>query len=129
MDGSIHRLTTKQYARIAALIVLGAAIAWSIVNRDRFEVDALVAWIAGFGLMAPLAFCALRVFGAVVLVPGSIMALAAGVMFGVAAGATYNLVASTAGAVLAFAIARYIAPGWIGGKLTCEAVECTRAHW
>jgi len=97
-------------------IILGATIIVTLANRERFDVDSLVTWVAGFGLLAPLAFFALRVFGAVVLIPGSIMALAAGALFGVVHGAIYNLFASTAGAILAFAIARYVAPDWIAQR-------------
>ena len=104
----------KQLAARAALVLLIAAgLLWSLVNRERFEVESLTDWIESFGLLAPLAFCAARVLGAVVMVPGSLMAIAAGVMFGVLWGAAYNLIASTAGAVLAFVLARYLFPDLI----------------
>ena len=93
-------------------------MAWSLANRERFDVNALTAWIAGFGLLAPLIFFGARVIGAIILIPGSVMAIAAGALFGVVAGAAYNLVASTAGALVAFAIARYIAPGWITNRVS-----------
>jgi len=109
---------TRKIARIAAQLILAAAILWSLVNRERFDVDVLADWIAAFGVLAPVVFFFVRMAGAVVLIPGSVMAIAAGVLFGVAAGAAYNLVASTAGAVLAFAVARYIAPAWIEQRLS-----------
>ena len=92
---------------MAALIVAGMLIALSM--RDRFAAQELTGWIASFGLLAPLAFFAVRIAAAVVLVPASIMALGAGAAFGMVDGAIYNLVSSTLGAILAFVIARFIA--------------------
>jgi len=103
----------QRVARAALVASIAAGLIWSIANRERFDVESLTGRIQAFGLLAPLAFCAVRVVGAVIMVPGSVMAIAAGILFGVFWGALYNLVASTAGAVLAFAIARYLFPDLI----------------
>ncbi len=63
---------------LAALVLTG--ILWLLLNRERLEMDALAAWISGFGLLAPLIFVASRAAGAVVFVPGSLMALTAGAL-------------------------------------------------
>ncbi len=99
--------------RVALSVVLAAIIGWTLLNMERLDVDAMVMWIAGSGVLAPMVFFASRTLGAVIFIPGSIMAMAAGVLFGLFWGAVYNLFASTAGAVLAFSVARYIAPGWV----------------
>ncbi len=99
--------------RVALAAIIISAILWVLFNLERIDVEALVMWVAGFGLLAPLIFFITRTVGAVVLVPGSLMAMAAGVLFGPVWGAVHNLFASTAGAVLAFSIARYVAPNWI----------------
>ena len=99
--------------RIVLAAIVVSAILWMLFNLKRIDVDVLVMWVAGFGLLAPLIFVFTRTVGAVVLVPGSIMAMAAGVLFGPVWGAVHNLFGSTAGAVLAFSIARYVAPNWI----------------
>ena len=99
----------------AALLAIGIVAA--LIFRDRLAADRLIDWIAGFGLLAPLAFCMVRVAGAVLLVPGSIMGIAAGAAFGLLPGAVYNLLASTIGAVAAFVVARFIAPERIRQRL------------
>ena len=99
--------------RIALAAIIVAAIGWMLFDLEQIDVDALVMWVAGFGLLAPLIFFVTRTVGAVVLVPGSVMGMAAGVLFGPVWGVVYNLLASTAGAVVAFSVARYVAPDWI----------------
>jgi len=109
---------------VFVLVVIGAIVA--LFHRDQFAPDALTAWVAGFGPVGPAVFCVVRVVAAIVLVPGSVMGVAAGAAFGIMPGAFYNLIASTAGAIAAFSIARFIAPDWfhsrfrdrqLGGKL------------
>lgn len=102
----------KQRARLVVLVLVATGAVAALMFRDRFAPDALTTWVAAFGLAAPAVFCIARVLAAVVLVPGSVMGIAAGAAFGVMPGAVYNLISSTAGAIAAFAIARFIAPDW-----------------
>ena len=99
----------------AATIIAGSIAAFAF--RERLAADSLTVWVASFGLAAPIVFIAARALGAIVLVPGSVMGIAAGAAFGVAAGAVYNLVASTIGAVAAFAIARFLAGDSISRRI------------
>jgi uncharacterized membrane protein YdjX (TVP38/TMEM64 family) len=96
---------------------IGAVVGWLFVNRELLDMKALVAWIAGFGLAGPLIFVAARSVGAVFFVPGSLMAITAGMAFGPVWGAVYNLTASTLGAMVAFLIARYLAADLVERKV------------
>lgn len=100
---------------LALLVATGIGVAFHF--REYLAADTLTDWIAGFGLVAPIVFSAARIIGAIVLVPGSVMGIAAGAAFGIVPGAIYNLVASTLGAVAAFGIARFIAPDWIQARI------------
>lgn len=104
--------------RVALAAIIISAIIWMLFNLEQIDVDGLVMWVAAFGLLAPLIFFVTRAVAAVLLVPGSLMGMAAGVLFGPVWGAVYNLFASTAGAVLAFSVARYIAPNWIAQNVS-----------
>ena len=97
--------------------IICAGVLALFFNRQHLDMHALVEWISGFGLLAPLVFTVVRAVGAVFFVPGSLLALTAGVLFGPFWGAVYNLVASTLGAVLAFLVARYLASDWVARKL------------
>lgn len=98
-------------------MVVAIGIGAAIWFREYLAADSLTAWIAGFGMVAPIVFAAARIVGAIVLVPGSVMGIVAGAAFGVVPGAIYNLIASTLGSVAAFAIARYVAPDWIRTRI------------
>lgn len=111
---TVHRNLIGRLS-VAAMVVAG--ILWLLFNRQRLEIEALVAWVSAFGMLAPLIFIAIRTLGAVILLPGSLMALTAGALFGPVEGAIYNLVASTLGAMLAFLVARYLASDFIAERL------------
>lgn len=64
-------------------------------------------WIGDWGVWGPLVLAATYVVATVLLVPGSILTLAAGALFGLAVGTATVSVGSTVGASLAFLIARY----------------------
>lgn len=115
--------------RIGLAIVLVAAIAWAIASRDRFDIGAIESGIRGMGAWAPLGYMGLYIVATVLFLPGSILGLAGGALFGPIWGAIYTLVAATAGATLAFLLSRYVASDWVaaraGGRLKqlIEGVE------
>ena len=104
--------------RIVLAAAIVSAIIWMFLNLEQIDVNRLVRWVTTFGLLAPVIFYVARAVGAVVLVPGSLMGMVAGVLFGPVWGVVHNLFASTAGALLAFSIARYLAPNWIARNVS-----------
>jgi len=66
-------------------------------------------WIAGLGYWGPLAFGVIYVVATICFIPGTILTLAAGAVFGLWIGLAVVSVSSTIGAALAFLIARYLA--------------------
>jgi len=104
--------------RIILAAFIGSIIVWGILNHQSLKVEVIVGWIAGFGVLGPLIYILSRSIGAVFFVPGSLMAIAAGVAFGPFWGAIYNLIASTIGALLAFLVARYIASEFVQKKIS-----------
>ena len=67
------------------------------------------AWIAGLGIWGPVVLGLVYIVATVLFVPGTILSLAAGAMFGLGVGVVTISIASTIGASLAFLIARYVA--------------------
>ena len=86
-----------------ALVVLARAL-----PTERL-LGVLQASIDGLGMWGPVAFAAIYVAAALLFVPGSVLTLAAGALFGVAVGTVIVSIASTTAAALAFLIARYFA--------------------
>ncbi len=78
-------------------------------------------WIAGLGALAPVAFIAIYIAACVAFVPGSILTIGAGVIFGVVRGSIYVSIASTLGATAAFLVGRYLAREWVSARLEGNA--------
>ena len=116
-------------ARLVLVVALVAGLALAFANRQQFSQEALQAWLASAGWWAPVLFIAIYAAGTVLFLPGSVLTLAAGALFGILPGALYSLVGATLGAVLAFLVARHLAGEWVaqktGGRLKqlIEGVE------
>jgi len=102
-----------------ALLVIGISIA--VVYREQFDTAALQNWVQGTGAAAPIVFMLIYALGTIFFLPGSILTLAGGAIFGPVLGTFYNLTGATIGATIAFIIARYLASAWVehktGGRL------------
>lgn len=70
---------------------------------------AMQGWISGLGVWGPVVLVLLYIVATVLFVPGTILTLAAGAMFGLVVGMITVSIGSTLGASLAFLIARYVA--------------------
>lgn len=107
--------------RILLFIVLLAGVALAVLYRDRFDAQALAAWIKDAGPAAPLLFMLIYAVATVLFLPGSVITLAGGALFGPVLGTFYNLTGATIGATLAFLVSRYLASEWVaartGGRL------------
>ena len=86
---------------IVALVALGRTFG---VYLDRF-----VTWVDGLGALGPLVFILGYIGATVAFIPGSVLSLAAGAIFGLGEGVVYVMTGATLGASLAFLLARYVA--------------------
>lgn len=107
--------------RIGILLLLVAGIAAAIIYRDQFDVTALETWVKEAGSAGPVLFMLIYIVGTVFFLPGSVLTLAGGALFGPVLGTFYNLTAATIGAMISFIAARYLAHDWVekktGGRL------------
>jgi len=74
-------------------------------------------WIDSLGSVGAIAFIALYIIATVAFLPGSIITLGAGVVFGVVLGSLYVFIGATLGATAAFLVGRYLARGWVSKKI------------
>lgn len=98
----------RQWLRLCLLFCLLLALAVAFQYRDRLDVQAIDAWLQGAGPGGVIAFIALYAVAAVLFLPGSVLTIAGGALFGPVLGTLYNLTGATLGAVLAFAASRYL---------------------
>lgn len=91
----------------AWLLILGSLFA--ILQSLPFDqaIGAANRWIAGLGWWGPVVLGLAYVIATILFVPGTILTLAAGALFGLGLGMVTVSLGSTAGAACAFLIARY----------------------
>lgn len=65
------------------------------------------AWLDGLGVWAPLLFILIDFLVVVFVLPGVLLTLGAGFMFGIVKGSLYVVIATTLGASVAFVLSRY----------------------
>ncbi|NMG59136.1 TVP38/TMEM64 family protein [Geitlerinema sp. P-1104] len=73
--------------------------------------------IQDLGTLGILAFIGLYIIATVAFLPGSIVTLGGGVVFGVVFGSLYVFIGAVLGSTLAFLIGRYVARDWVAGKI------------
>jgi len=96
---------------------IGLALLVLLARSGADRVPAILRAIDGLGPWAVVAYVALYTVAAVAWVPGSVLTLAAGAIFGLLYGTLYTIVGATLGASLAFLVARHVARGPIERRL------------
>ncbi len=103
------------------LILIGGLVIILIVVTQYFNVRELLQtsliWVESLGVLAPIVFIAIYNLATVLLIPGSLLTLKGGCLFGVVWGSIYVLIAATFGAVCAFLIGRYLSRDWVCRKM------------
>jgi uncharacterized membrane protein YdjX (TVP38/TMEM64 family) len=106
---------------MARPIILGLVIVALVVATIVFDVNvylrAVLDWVRDRGILGVVVYGALYVAATVFFVPGSILTLGAGFIYGVGYGTVYVSISSTIGATAAFLVGRYLARGWVAGKV------------
>ncbi|MFI9006019.1 TVP38/TMEM64 family protein [Actinosynnema sp. NPDC053489] len=108
--------------RLLLLVVVVAALAVAAAVLDLPDVAGLRAWVAGHGVAAPVVFFAVCAVGTAAFFPKPVLATASGLLFGVLPGLVVAVAGFTAGAVVAFLVARLLGrrsvARWLGsGRL------------
>jgi uncharacterized membrane protein YdjX (TVP38/TMEM64 family) len=117
--GGRRRATLLRWASVAILVV---GLAWAARALPMGPaIAAQRGRIAGLGPWGPVVFGLVYALAVVAMVPGSALTLAAGALFGPVVGTITASVASTAGAALAFLIARYLARGRVEAAIKADA--------
>jgi uncharacterized membrane protein YdjX (TVP38/TMEM64 family) len=99
---------------LVAVFLLLIAARWLGVG---LALHRLLEWISSLGAIAPVVFIGAYIAACVLFIPGSIMTIGSGVLFGVLWGSVYVSIGATVGATFAFLIGRYFARDWVAAKL------------
>jgi uncharacterized membrane protein YdjX (TVP38/TMEM64 family) len=121
---SVSRLSIPASGRKNALkaSAAAAAIILLVIATRRFDLHLLLrealAAISGLGPAGPVLFVALYILATVLLLPGSILTLGAGAVFGVVKGSIAVSIGATLGATCAFLVGRYLARDWVAKRIS-----------
>jgi len=110
--------------RALGRLALGVAALVGLVLLGRQAggyVQGFAAWVNGLGAWGPLVFVVGYVVATVAFVPGVLLTLAAGAIFGLGRGVLYVFVAATLGASAAFLVSRYVARAAIERRIAGNA--------
>jgi uncharacterized membrane protein YdjX (TVP38/TMEM64 family) len=111
-----NRARTLVKGTLILIVVAGLLALAKVLDVQQLIREALD-WISSLGPWGGAFFVALYVLATVLFLPGFILTLAAGVLFGVVWGSVAVSVASIAGATLAFLIGRYLARDWVAKRI------------
>ncbi|MFW5799113.1 MAG: TVP38/TMEM64 family protein [Planctomycetota bacterium] len=109
----------KRWRLVALAVVVVALLVLGVVFRERVrEVSqAFVRWTGDLGAVGAVVFGVAYALATVLMLPGSILTLGAGFLFGVLWGTAIVSIASTTGAALAFLVGRFFARDWVAAKV------------
>ncbi|HLO85585.1 MAG TPA: TVP38/TMEM64 family protein [Nostocaceae cyanobacterium] len=106
---------------ILALFNTNLALAETTVNTTSFHPQELLRnalqWVDSLGFVGAIAFIFIYIIATVAFLPGTILSLGSGVIFGVFWGSIYVFIGATLGATAAFLVGRYLARGWVAKKI------------
>lgn len=112
-------------------LLLGAAVAGLLVAAKLLglgqRLGELRSWLLSLGALGPIVYVAVYAVAVVAAIPGSLLTIAAGAMFGSLVGVVTVSVGSTLGATAAFVVARWFARDsvtrWLGNNPTFSRLE------
>ena len=102
---------------VVLVLVLGGLTVASVFLPVKDYVIAVLEWTQGLGFWGPLVVAAFYILACVLLLPGGIITMAAGFLFGVVTGTITVSIGSTLGATAAFLVGRTFARDWVRRKL------------
>lgn len=116
------RTTEAHDLKLELKVIFGLAAAAAFLTALKYlnwqePVRQVLRWIDDLGRWRALTFVLVYVVACVLLIPGLLLTLGAGVLFGVLRGTIIVSIGSTLGATAAFLIARYGARDWVANKI------------
>ncbi len=103
----------KATRALLPLVLIGIGVLLILAAFRYFQVPVLLRrsldWVAGLGPAGVFAFIVIYVLACIFMLPGSVLTLGAGAIFGVVKGTAICSVAATLGATAAFLVGRYLA--------------------
>ncbi|MDZ8109523.1 MAG: TVP38/TMEM64 family protein [Nostoc sp. DedQUE12a] len=99
------------------LLLLGCLVVTLIIAAKQFNfqglLHSLIIWVESLGVFGPIAYIVIYNLATLLFIPGSLLTIKGGCLFGVFWGSIYVLIAAIIGATLAFLIGRHLSRDWV----------------
>jgi uncharacterized membrane protein YdjX (TVP38/TMEM64 family) len=103
------------------LLLLSSLIVTLVIAAKQLNFQGLlqtsIIWVESLGVLGPIAYIAIYNLATLLFIPGSLLTLKGGCLFGLFWGSIYVLIAATVGATLAFIIGRYLSRDWVSRQM------------
>jgi uncharacterized membrane protein YdjX (TVP38/TMEM64 family) len=104
------------YFKFEPILIVGL-VAIAIVIAQQFNLPELLqisfVWVKSLGVIGAIVFVAIYNLATLLFVPGSLLTIKGGCLFGVFWGSVCVLIAATLGAIWAFLLGRYLSRDWV----------------
>ncbi|MBF0263104.1 MAG: VTT domain-containing protein [Magnetococcales bacterium] len=104
------------WPRLVFGIMLLTGIGFSLVYRDALDLASLETWLRASKTYGKPIYVILYALATVLFLPGSLLTLAGGALFGPWIGGLLSLTGATLGAGIAFLISRHLAGAWVARR-------------
>ncbi|MEB3151288.1 MAG: TVP38/TMEM64 family protein [Sphaerospermopsis sp.] len=103
------------------LVIIACIVACLVIATKQFNLQgithALIVQVQSLGIFGPIAYIFIYNIATLLFIPGSLLTLKGGCLFGPLLGSVYVLIAATIGATFAFIIGRYLSRDWVCRQL------------
>ncbi|MFP4414495.1 TVP38/TMEM64 family protein [Coleofasciculus sp.] len=104
------------------LVLIGGLVVLLIIATKHFDLrellQASLLWVDSLGVLAPIVYMIIYNVATLLFIPGSLLTLKGGCLFGLFWGSIYVTIAAMFGAIFAFLIGRYLSRDWV-----CKQIE------
>jgi uncharacterized membrane protein YdjX (TVP38/TMEM64 family) len=105
-------MSKHRFLLFIRLTILVIFVAFAIIIAKKLNIQKLLhqslIWVRSFGSFGAIIFIIIYNLATILFIPGSVLTLGGGAIFGVFRGSIYVLIAATIGATFAFLIGRYL---------------------
>lgn len=108
---------SRWWKLIAVMVVAAVVVVAAKYFGIREGLQRVLAWIEALGAWAPVAYILFYAVACVFWIPGSLLTLGGGFLFGIGGGLVYVTLGATLGATLAFLAGRYLFRQWVTERL------------
>ena len=109
--------STSRWKWAVAVLAVGCLLSIAYILDAQELLRVALGWISGLGPWGPVFFIALYILATILFLPGLILTMAAGALFGVMQGTVLVSISSISGATIAFLTGRYFARQWVAEKI------------